>query len=224
MIRRVEVPLLGALLAVLVVGAALEIALLPPVTRALATAVGSERYTGLSRERTLELAEGVRAYVAGTSSAQLPAEVDGRAGFDAAQVSHLDDVRAVIVRAHVATAALLLAVGTWLAAAIRRGRRQEVRRVLTFAGTLLLAGAGVVVLLGVFDFERLFTAFHGLFFKAGTWQFAAEDLVIQVFPEAFWASAGALWGGLCVLGGLLLLFLGRRSRELREVAARHNGE
>jgi uncharacterized membrane protein len=46
------------------------------------------------------------------------------------------------------------------------------------------------------DFEWFFSAFHGLFFRAGTWTFPFDSLLIQLFPEPFWAVLGAAWAAL----------------------------
>jgi len=41
----------------------------------------------------------------------------------------------------------------------------------------------VAVLAATSNFDAFFTAFHGLFFKAGTWTFDADSLLIETFPE-----------------------------------------
>ncbi len=56
------------------------------------------------------------------------------------------------------------------------------------------------------DFDTFFSAFHGLFFSAGTWTFSYDSLLIRTFPEPFWVTAGAVWGGLVLAGaGVLAL-------------------
>ena len=53
---------------------------------------------------------------------------------------------------------------------------------------VLLAAAAAVL-----DFSAFFTAFHGLFFEAGTWTFPYDSLLIRLFPESFWVAAGVGW-------------------------------
>jgi uncharacterized membrane protein len=71
---------------------------------------------------------------------------------------------------------------------------------------------GLVVLGGlaaVFDFSTFFAAFHSLFFAAGTWQFPYDSLLIRLFPERFWTTAGAAWAVLAAGGAGLLLMIAR---------------
>jgi integral membrane protein (TIGR01906 family) len=150
----------------------------------------------------LEVAEQVRAFVADPAESTLPEQVDGRPGFDASAVSHLADVRRVIAAAQYATWVLAVLLGVWLGVELSRGQRRQ-------AGHGLLAGAiwcaALVVLAalaGTLDFDALFSAFHGLFFAAGTWMFTSDSLLIQTFPEQFWATAAAVWAGLILLGAV----------------------
>jgi len=82
-------------------------------------------------------------------------------------------------------------------------------------GTKILARAVSVALLpaaaiaAVSDFDSFFTAFHGLFFASGTWTFAYDSLLIQTFPEPFWATSGAAWAVTMGLGAALLAWLAR---------------
>ena len=61
---------------------------------------------------------------------------------------------------------------------------------------------------GLLNFDALFTWFHGLFFAAGTWEFPADSLLIEVFPEPFWSTAAAVWAGLVLLGAGILAVAG----------------
>ena len=216
--RRLGTALIGLALAVLVVGLTLVPLTTPLATRELARRFAAAEEAGLPPQRMLEVAEQVRAFVAGPVGSTLPEQVDGRPGFDAAAVSHLADVRGVISAARLVTAVLAVLLAVWLGVSLSRGRKRHV-------GQALLAGAiwGVVLvvaagLAGTLDFDALFTAFHGLFFAEGTWMFASDSLLIQTFPEQFWASAAGVWAGLILLcsaglaaGGWLLLSSSRGS-------------
>ena len=43
------------------------------------------------------------------------------------------------------------------------------------------------------DCTPLFTWMHQMLFSQGNWTFSASSLLIQLFPEAFWAAMAALW-------------------------------
>jgi len=217
--RRLAVAL-GALgFALLAIGLALQVLLLPAFTAANVASVDSATLTGLSATRTLQLAEEVRVYVTTPKPAPLPATVEGRDGFDERQVSHLDDVRVVIVGATRLTWILFAGAIAWAAAAVWRGG--SVRAIL--AEAMRAGGIGLLVVLalaavaGVVDFDSLFAGFHGLFFAQGTWQFYDSDLIIQLFPLGFWVLGGAVWAGSTAVAGLSLALaghlLGRRSEK-----------
>jgi hypothetical protein len=210
-LERAEAAFAAAVVALALIGVGLLPLTTPPAVRGLVAAVGSERDTGLSREETVEAAEDVRRFVTDADAPALPERVAGRPGFDAFAVAHLVDVRDVLVPARTLTLALAIAVLVW---GLARGRAPRGRRVVgaacAGAGGLLLGVAGLVMVAGAFDFDRLFTQFHGLFFEAGTWVFPNDALLIQVFPLRFWIAAGAVWGGAVLLLAVAVLVAGRR--------------
>lgn len=219
--RRFGVIFGGVGLALLVVGLSLQLLLLPAYTRVVVSRVGSAGLAGLDPQRTLELAEEVRAYVTTPDPPALPAIVDGRPGFDERQTPHLDDVRAVMIPATWLTWALAAGAVVWCAAAWRSyAARSALRRAVFGAGVGLLVAVPLLGVAGLADFDALFARFHALFFAAGTWQFYADDLIIQLFPEAFWAVSGLVWGLLiAVTAGAMTLaarLLGGREAKLRE--------
>ena len=210
-LRRLE----SAVGAIAIALATIGIVLLPLTTplfvRGLVTVVGSDELTGLSAERTLEVAEAVRVFVTHAEAPALPAEVDGRAGFDAAAISHLEDVRDVMVPARSLALGLAALAIVWV---VLRSRTRAGRITAAFgvfaAGVLLLSGSAVLLLSGIVNFNGLFAWFHSLFFAAGTWTFPADALMIQVFPLPFWIVAGACWGALIIAAGVGLVWGGRR--------------
>lgn len=216
--RRVAVALGAVGFALLALGLALQVLLIPAFTAAAVARVDSASLTGLSETRTLRLAEEVRVYVTLPDPAPLPVTVDGRPGFDERQSSHLDDVRVVIVGASRLTWVLLLGAVAWAVAAALRGG--VVRSTLTAAmragGLGLLAALVLAAVAGALDFDALFSGFHGLFFADGTWQFYDSDLIIQLFPLGFWVLGGAVWAGLTALAGLGLAAAGQLLGEVRE--------
>jgi integral membrane protein (TIGR01906 family) len=203
-VRRIATALVGLALAVLVVGLALLPLTQPIFTRALAERFSLAEEAGLPRTRMLEVAEQVRAFVVGPAGPALPAVVDGRTGFDDSAVSHLADVRRVIAGARLVTWSLAILLGIWLGVAAARGRLGYVARVMRAGALWCVVLIAIALLAGLTDFDALFSAFHGLFFAEGTWTFAADSLLIQTFPEPFWATAAGVWAGLVLLGAAVL--------------------
>jgi integral membrane protein (TIGR01906 family) len=204
-VRRVVVTgIAGLLLAVMIVGVALLPTLHPALTANLVQRYSSAKDAGLSEARMLELAEQVRGFVTDGHPDTLPSRVDGRSGFDRSAVSHLRDVRGVLLAARALTGVLALVAVVWMAVAVSRKRLTELSSALLWAcgftlGTMAVAGTAATV-----DFERTFSFFHRLFFSAGTWSFPQGTLLIQLFPAEFWSAMGAIWGGLAVALGLAL--------------------
>jgi integral membrane protein (TIGR01906 family) len=147
-----------------------------------------------------EVAEQVRGYVVDDDGRNLPAAVDGRPAFDDAAVSHLLDVRHVLEVVHILSGVLALVLVLGLVFEVARKRTMLIAEALA-AGAVwsvaLVAGCIVVALL---DFDWFFSAFHRLFFDSGTWTFPGDSLLILTFPEPFWVTAGAVWGGLILAG------------------------
>lgn len=85
-----------------------------------------------------------------------------------------------------------------------------------WAGRTTQVGAGIVLLLllllaawAVFDFNGLFRAMHAVLFSQGNWTFSADSLLIQLFPEAFWAAMAALWVLVSVACSVVVLLIGK---------------
>ena len=208
--RRIATVLVGLALAVLVVGLALAVLTQPFFTRLLAERFSLAQEASLPRERMLSVAEQVRAFVAGPKGGTLPGVVDGRPGFDAPAVAHLADVRRVIAGARLVTGVLAILLALWFGMEAARGHLDRIAAAMRAAAVWCAALVVLAALAGMLDFEALFSAFHGLFFAEGTWTFAADSLLIQTFPETFWAVSAAVWGGLVLLGGSALA-LGSRA-------------
>jgi integral membrane protein (TIGR01906 family) len=66
----------------------------------------------------------------------------------------------------------------------------------------------IVLVVGLFDW--FFTLFHEVFFSSGTWQFYTSDTLIRLFPERFWMDTFVIVGAIAALGGMALIFLGRK--------------
>ena len=91
--------------------------------------------------------------------------------------------------------------------ALARGRRGEEavracrRCAFLWAGLLAVGALAVAV-----DFESAFLTFHHLLFTNDLWLLSAQDLLIRLYPESFFAGM-ALRIGVFMLGGLVLVYL-----------------
>lgn len=220
--RGAETAVAALLWSALVLGSAVMTLTVPAYTSALTQALGVPASAGLPAADVVRLSGQVRALVADAEFDSLPTTWKGSPAFDTAAVNHLMDVRRVFSGARLATglAALLLAVYVGWCVAARRFRELASGM---FAGAAVLAVGIVLVLAGALtSFDTLFAAFHGLFFAAGTWMFPADSLLIRLFPERFWEVSGAAWGGLSLVGAVVLALAARllRSSAVRLDASR----
>lgn len=200
------------LLAVLGLGLALLPLETPQFTAWLSSRYSQAEAAGISRAEAGALAEQVRAFVV-AGQGWLPGTYAGRPAFDAGMVSHLEDVRDVLASAHVATTvlAVLLSLFAWMT--VRRRHVALLGDVLVRAGWLLVGTLAAVAIVGLTSFDAFFSAFHRLFFAAGTWTFPYDSLLIRLFPEGFWATAAAAWGALIVAIAAAFVLVGRRFRR-----------
>jgi hypothetical protein len=135
--------------------------------------------------------------------------IDGRQPIlDASERSHMRDVGGVVRGLIVAD---LLALALALLAGWRlRNERPRRRRAMLRAAS----GIGVAaVVLGAFfalAFEAAFSAFHAIFFAAGTWQFGPDSNLLRFFPEPLWFELSLVAGATIVLGALIVTALARR--------------
>lgn len=189
-------------------GLSVSLLLMPWFTFLAVPPSGAPQLTGLSESRVREVAEQVRYFVTHRDAPPLPDAIDGQPGFDAASVSHLVDVRKVLLAARWVTLIATMVLGVVAAEALSRGELRGVSGGLRTAGWTT---GGLVVLLGIagtMDFDTFFSAFHGVFFKAGTWTFPSDAMMIRVFPGPFWTTAAASWAGLTLLLSAMLVVAG----------------
>jgi integral membrane protein (TIGR01906 family) len=127
---------------------------------------------------------------------------------DVSERSHMSDVGGlvrILAGLEVAAVLVLLVTAWWL-----RGEQARRGRLLMTASLAVGASA---LLLGIFfalAFETAFTAFHAIFFRAGTWQFGPDSNLLRLFPEAFWFETSLLAGLSIVVSAMLAAWLARR--------------
>jgi integral membrane protein (TIGR01906 family) len=126
---------------------------------------------------------------------------------DEAERSHMRDVGR-LVRALVVLDGAALA--TWLLARWRlRGEPARRGRLLLVASAAIGGLAVVLGLFFAFAFDAAFTAFHGLFFAAGTWQFGPDSNLIRLFPEPLWYESALVAGTAIALSAVVVALRGR---------------
>jgi integral membrane protein (TIGR01906 family) len=208
--RLIESALAALLWVVVCVGSSVLALTVPVYTSALTQALGVPATSGLSAGDVVHLAGEVRALVADAAYDPLPATWRDAPAFDAAAVSHLLDVRAVISAARLASGAAALLLAAYVAFCIARRRFSRLRAGMYAAAWSLVGAVVLAVVAALLDFEQLFASFHSLFFASGTWTFPADSMLIRLFPEPFWIASGACWAALVLLSAGLLALAGRR--------------
>lgn len=209
--HRLAVWVSAAALVVLGLGAPLLLLQSRPWVAWLSGIHSQTQAAGITQAQGLQLAEQVRRFVT-TGAGELPSTFDGRPAFDASAVSHLADVARVLRAAGTLVWLLLAAAAAGVVIALRRGRLQPLGEAMVLAGYFLVAGVLAVGIIGMVDFDLFFSAFHGLFFQAGTWTFPYDSLLIRLFPEPFWVSMGVALGGMALALGVFYLLVGARLR------------
>ncbi|MDQ0029249.1 TIGR01906 family membrane protein [Arthrobacter bambusae] len=152
---------------------------------------------------------------------------NGEKLFKEGEVSHMADVKTVMLSAFGA-GALMIIIGILAMIYLRKRSTGGIRRGL-FAGSIvtlvLIIGLGTLAALG---WQQFFTEFHHIFFANGTWTFALDDTLIRLFPGQYWMDSGIAIGALVFVTALLSLIFTwptRRRRGLppkKEAAAEAN--
>jgi len=138
------------------------------------------------------------------------------AAFGADEAGHMRDVR-VILLGFLAIALASAAFVGW--ALWRHSRDPRTWRQIARGGLLLV---GFVVVVGVFAalaFGVAFDLFHRLVFPGGNWAFAADSLLIRLYPYEFWQLSAAAFSVLTLAGGGLVWVVARR--RARSLETRH---
>jgi integral membrane protein (TIGR01906 family) len=136
--------------------------------------------------------------------------------FKDGEVSHMADVKAVILSTFGAGALLLLLA--LIAILYLRKRSTGGNRRGLFAGSIitvvLILGLGTLAALG---WQQFFTEFHRVFFADGSWTFSLDDTLIRLFPSQFWIDAGIAIAGMVLLASIVTLVLTWPTRRRRGV-------
>lgn len=137
--------------------------------------------------------------------------------FKDGEVSHMADVKVVILSTFGA-GVLLLLLALIAILYLRKRSSGGIRRGL-FAGSIitlaLILGLGTLAALG---WQQFFTEFHRVFFAAGSWTFSLDDTLIRLFPSQFWIDAGIAIAVLVLLASIVTLVLTWPTRRRRGIA------
>lgn len=112
--------------------------------------------------------------------------VDGQPVLDAAERSHMLDVRFVLL----AFVVVFLIAAAVLVAIVARNRRSARvwRAVARGSGALVIVGVAIGVAV-LFFFDAAFLLFHLVFFPQGNFSFDPKtQRLTQLFPDAFWSE------------------------------------
>ena len=91
--------------------------------------------------------------------------------------------------------ALAVLAVTGMAFALRRGMTAPAWRAIRGGALGLTVGLLVAGVVMAFAFDAAFSAFHALFFSAGSWTFdPLRDRLVQLFPDQFWFETTAAVG------------------------------
>lgn len=145
-------------------------------------------------------------------------DASGNPLFLAREVSHMADVK-VVMLSSLAAGAVLAVLGVAAGIYLARHYKGGIRRGLFAGSAATIVLIAVIGTLGVLNWERFFAGFHALFFASGTWTFYVDDTLIRLFPGRFWMDAGIVIAALVLLASLLVLILTWPTRARRERSA-----
>lgn len=123
--------------------------------------------------------------------------------FTAGEVSHMADVKTVVLSSYGAGIVLLLFF-VFAAIGLRKTKGAFGRGL--FAGSFVtIAIIAALAVLAALGWEQFFTDFHRIFFANGTWTFRLEDSLIRLFPGQFWVDSALVVGVLVLLAASLMV-------------------
>ena len=136
-------------------------------------------------------------------------EVSGQPVLNERERAHMGDVRSVFRGLWILA---VVSVVVLVAASRLADRRRAWRAVR--GGAIGLSVAVVIAgVVGFFAFDRLFEAFHTIFFPAGSYLFdPATDRLVQLFPFAFWDETAMVVGvAIIAVAVVVAVVAGRRA-------------
>ncbi|MGN0301333.1 MAG: DUF1461 domain-containing protein [Anaerotardibacter sp.] len=124
-------------------------------------------------------------------------------------ISHLKDCTPVFQTVAISTGVVgAFGIAGLIALFLLQGRKTA-GQTLQVASLITIGIIVGLALWALLDFDSLFTFMHSCFFTEGTWLFDARSLLIQLFPENFWAAMAFLWGISSIIISLIAYLLGK---------------
>ena len=199
---------------------------------------GQAETIGISDDGLMRITNSLLDYLMGKrENLDMQAEIGGelREVFREREKLHMIDVlKLVTLSRYVMLACFVVGILAWIIAFIlgkqvKGGLARVGWGYIIGAGILLLL-VGVVVILAMRDFTSVFIEFHHIFFDNDLWLLDADDMLIMMVPEEFFADCAAviaiLFGiGLLitVLVSVLLIVRSRRSGEIVKAVSAPDG-
>ena len=138
---------------------------------------------------------------------------DGSPIYNADELSHMEDVKSVVVWMRTALSVLMLIL-VWITySAVKKGRRLEMLAAFRRGAWATIGLIAVILIFVTVAFDNLFTWFHMLFFKSGTWMFYTSDTLIRLFPMRFWQDVFIAVGVLSVIISALVLIATKPKKQ-----------
>jgi len=142
---------------------------------------------------------------------------DGKPIFNARELSHMADVKAVVTGMRVALAICVITLLICTVLILKNGKRDLIVKAFHAGGWGVVGLIAAILLFVAISFNQLFTWFHQLFFTEGTWQFYTSDTLIRLFPMRFWRDAFIFVGVLSLILGGVLILITRKDSNLRVI-------
>lgn len=204
--------LIAAATVLALLGGTVLVLLSPPVVHVGLDYAGSAVRLGVGSDEAYRLSDrAIRELLVGPGTFAFSMGEGGPRFLDAAEASHLRDVRVVLfgLLLILGTAVAVLVVGfvrarrsAWFWAAVRTGAAIVVAGFLAIGAVLVVA------------FDAAFTLFHLVFFPGGNWSFdPTRQRMVQLYPTPFWEYAAGSLAALSVAAGLAVLWAARRSSQ-----------
>lgn len=205
--------------AIVIVGVAAAILLLPPVMNIGLEIGDSAAILGVPPDVARRASElSVQELIIGPGTFTFAATPGGPPFYGPVEASHMQSVRIVVYGFF----GLVLAGAIAVVLATRRMSGANALRAVRLGATgLVLVFAAIGVGL-VVAFDALFTLFHLIVFPGGGWQFdPTTQRIVQLYPTPFWEFAAGTLAGLSVAIGLLVIAI--TTLRLRRGQARGPG-
>lgn len=189
--------------AIVIIGVAAAILLLPPLMNLGLEIAGSAAILGMAPDVARRASElSVQELLIGPGAFTFAATPGGAAFYGPAEAGHMQNVRIVVYGFF----GLVVAAAIAVALSVRGMSRPEALRAVR------LGAAGLVVVFAaigiglIVAFDALFTLFHRIVFPGGGWQFdATTQRIVQLYPTAFWEFAAGALAGISLVIGLTII-------------------